>query len=98
MMGTSPSTGNFRFVDPENHHQKPMHGWGIKQRLKQLTAKYYSITRAGKKQLTREEENWKAITIAVSKVLEGHESSVVATETRHSTSGEPRVNGAGAER
>lgn len=34
-------------------------------------AKYYAITRSGRKQLAREEASWKAITVAVSKVLEG---------------------------
>jgi transcriptional regulator len=34
-------------------------------------AKYYAITRSGRKQLVREEASWKAITVAVSKVLEG---------------------------
>jgi PadR family transcriptional regulator PadR len=87
--------------------REAMHGWGIMQRLKQLTdevfqitpgslfpalqrieesgwatgnwgvseanrrARYYSITKAGRKQLTKEQDHWKAITIAVSKVLEG---------------------------
>jgi PadR family transcriptional regulator, regulatory protein PadR len=84
-----------------------MHGWGIMQRLKQLTgdvfqvtpgslfpalqrleesgwvqgewgtsennrkAKFYSITRAGRKQLVEEKQNWAAITTAVTRVLEG---------------------------
>jgi transcriptional regulator len=43
--------------------------WGTSESNRR--AKYYSITRAGRKQLTREEEHWKTITIAVSKVLEG---------------------------
>jgi len=87
--------------------REPMHGWGIMQRLRNLTedvfqvtpgslfpalqrieengwalgewgvsennrrAKYYSITKAGRKQLAREEQDWKLITTAVSKVLEG---------------------------
>ena len=34
-------------------------------------AKYYAITKSGRKQLAREEASWKAITVAVSKVLEG---------------------------
>ncbi len=34
-------------------------------------AKYYAITKSGRKQLAREEASWKAITLAVSKVLEG---------------------------
>jgi transcriptional regulator len=87
--------------------RQSMHGWGIMQRLRQLTedvfqvtpgslfpalhrleengfaagewgvsdsnrrARYYSITRAGRKQLAREEEHWKSITGAVTRVLEG---------------------------
>lgn len=86
--------------------REPMHGWGIMQRLRELTddvfqttpgslfpalqrleeygwtsgewgisennrkAKYYSITKAGRKQLLSEQEHWKSITLAVSKVLE----------------------------
>ena len=85
----------------------PLHGWGIMQRLRQLTdevfqatpgslfpalqrleesgwadgswdtsennrrAKYYAITKAGRKQLAKEEQHWKAITVAVGRVLEG---------------------------
>ena len=84
-----------------------MHGWGIMQRLKQLTsdvfqvtpgslfpalhrleesgwvqgewgtsennrkAKFYSITKAGRKQLVEEKQNWAAITTAITRVLEG---------------------------
>jgi PadR family transcriptional regulator PadR len=84
-----------------------MHGWGIMQRLKQLTnevfqvtpgslfpalqrleesgwvagewgtsennrrAKFYSITKSGRKQLVAEKENWAAITAAVARVMEG---------------------------
>lgn len=84
-----------------------MHGWGIMQRLKQLTndvfqvtpgslfpalqrleesgwiagewgvsennrkAKFYSITKAGRRQLIEEKENWNAIIAAVARVLEG---------------------------
>jgi transcriptional regulator len=87
--------------------REPMHGWGLMQRLRQLTdgvfqvtpgslfpalqrledngwavgawetsehnrrAKYYAITRAGRRQLAREEASWKAITLAVAKVLQG---------------------------
>jgi PadR family transcriptional regulator PadR len=85
----------------------PMHGYGIMQRLQDLTigvfqvtpgslfpslqrmeengwvkgtwdvsennrrAKYYAITAPGRKQLTREEQDWSAITTAVTKVLQG---------------------------
>jgi PadR family transcriptional regulator PadR len=84
-----------------------MHGWGIMQRLRQLTrdvfqvtpgalfpalqrieqngwakgewgtsennrrARFYAITRAGRRQLTREEEHWQAVTAAVARVLQG---------------------------
>jgi PadR family transcriptional regulator PadR len=34
-------------------------------------AKYYAITKAGRKQLAKEEQHWKAITVAVGRVLEG---------------------------
>jgi transcriptional regulator len=33
-------------------------------------ARYYAITRAGQKQLAREKQHWKAITMAVERVLE----------------------------
>jgi len=87
--------------------REALHGWGIMQRLRQLTddvfqvtpgslfpalqrleesgwadgswetsennrrAKYYTITKAGRRQLAKEEQHWKAITIAVERVLEG---------------------------
>jgi len=87
--------------------REPLHGWGIMQRLRQLTddvfqvtpgslfpalqrleesgwadgswdtsennrrAKYYAITKAGRRQLAKEEEHWTAITVAVARVLEG---------------------------
>ena len=34
-------------------------------------AKYYKLTRAGKKQLTREQERWNRVTMAIAHVLEG---------------------------
>ena len=34
-------------------------------------ARYYAITKAGQKQLTREKQHWKSITAAVEKVMEG---------------------------
>jgi PadR family transcriptional regulator, regulatory protein PadR len=82
-----------------------MHGWGISQRIQQLSrdvlrvnqgslypalqrlesngwvtaewgssennrrAKYYSLTRAGRKQLADETENWERIAAAVGRVL-----------------------------
>jgi PadR family transcriptional regulator, regulatory protein PadR len=87
--------------------REPLHGWGIMQRLRQLTddvfqvtpgslfpalqrleesgwadgswdasennrrAKYYAITKAGRRQLAKEEQHWQAITVAVARVLEG---------------------------
>jgi transcriptional regulator len=85
----------------------PMHGYGISQRLAELTrdgfqvnpgslfpalykleqdgklrskwgssesnrnAKYYSLTRAGRKQLERARERWERVTEMVASVLEG---------------------------
>jgi len=87
--------------------REPLHGYGISQRLSELTrdtfqvnpgslfpalykleedgklrsewrasennrnAKYYRLTRAGKKQLERERERWNRITVVISAVLEG---------------------------
>jgi len=34
-------------------------------------AKYYAITKAGRKQLERAEEHWKAVNMAIIRVLEG---------------------------
>lgn len=86
--------------------REPMHGWGITQRLRDLTddvfqvapgslfpalqrieergwasgdwrvsennrkAKYYAISRAGRKQLVAERVHWDEITLAVARVLE----------------------------
>jgi transcriptional regulator len=83
-----------------------MHGWGISQRIQQVSrdvlqvqqgslypalhrlenqgwiqsewgvsennrrAKYYSLTRAGRKQLEREEQNWRRLSEAVQLVLQ----------------------------
>jgi transcriptional regulator len=83
-----------------------MHGWGIAQRIQQISdgvlninqgslypalyrleergwiaaewgssdnnrqAKYYSLTRAGRKQLADEEENWRRLSTAITQVLE----------------------------
>lgn len=85
----------------------PLHGYGISQRLAELTddafqvnpgslfpalykleqdgklqsewgpsdnnrnAKYYSLTRAGRKQLERERERWSRVTSMIANVLEG---------------------------
>jgi PadR family transcriptional regulator PadR len=86
--------------------REPMHGWGIMQRLRDVTddvfqvtpgslfpalqrieesgwasgkwdisennrkAKYYAITRAGRRQLVVEQAHWNTITLAVARVLE----------------------------
>ena len=43
--------------------------WGLSESNRK--ARYYEITNAGRKQLAREKQNWKSITTAVDKVLEG---------------------------
>ena len=43
--------------------------WGLSENNRKV--RYYAITKAGQKQLAREKENWKSITMAVDKVLEG---------------------------
>ena len=85
---------------------EPEHGWGIAQRIQQISdgvlninqgslypalyrleeqgwiaaewgssdnnrqAKYYSLTRAGRKQLADEEENWRRLSTAITQVLQ----------------------------
>ena len=85
---------------------EPMHGWGISQRIQQISggvlcvnqgslypalyrleqqgwihaewgnsennrqAKFYKLTRAGRRQLTEETENWARLSAAVSQILE----------------------------
>ena len=85
---------------------EPMHGWGISQRIQQISqdvlcinqgslypalyrleqqgwitsewgssennrqAKFYSLTKAGRKQLVEETENWERLSAAVAKVLQ----------------------------
>ncbi len=84
---------------------EPMHGWGIAQRIQQISegvlvinqgslypavyrleqqgwvesewgnsennrqAKYYRLTRAGRKQLAEETENWERLSTAVTQIL-----------------------------
>jgi PadR family transcriptional regulator PadR len=84
---------------------EPMHGWGIAQRIQQVSesvlqvnqgslypalhrleeqrwisskwgasennrqAKYYELTRLGRKQLTQETENWERLSSAVARIL-----------------------------
>jgi PadR family transcriptional regulator PadR len=43
--------------------------WGLSESNRK--ARYYEITKAGRKQLAREKQHWKSITTAVEKVLEG---------------------------
>jgi PadR family transcriptional regulator, regulatory protein PadR len=43
--------------------------WGLSESNRK--ARYYQITSAGRKQLARERQNWKSITTAVEKILEG---------------------------
>ena len=43
--------------------------WGLSENNRKV--RYYTITKAGQKQLAREKQNWKSITMAVEKVLEG---------------------------
>ena len=85
---------------------EPMHGWGISQRIQQVSdgvlninqgslypalyrleqkgwivaewdssennrkAKYYELTKAGRKQLTEETANWERLAAAITQVLE----------------------------
>ena len=85
---------------------EPMHGWGISQRIQQISngvlsinqgslypalyrleqqgwitaewgssennrqAKFYALTRTGRKQLTEETENWERLSTAISQILE----------------------------
>jgi transcriptional regulator len=85
---------------------EPMHGWGITQRIQQISggalvvnqgslypallrleqrwwidsewgvsennrqAKYYKLTRAGRKQLTEETENWRRLSTAIEQILQ----------------------------
>ena len=43
--------------------------WGSSENNRKV--RYYTITKAGQKQLAREKQNWESITTAVAKVLEG---------------------------
>lgn len=85
---------------------QPMHGWGISQRIQQISedvlqvnqgslypalhrleeqgwikaswaasennrqAKYYELTRLGRKQLSDEKENWRRLSAAVARIVE----------------------------
>ena len=55
-------------------HRVEENGWasgkgGLSENNRKV--RYYTITKAGQKQLAREKQNWKSITTAVDKVLEG---------------------------
>ena len=43
--------------------------WGLSENNRKV--RFYTITKAGQKQLARERREWKSITTAVEKVLEG---------------------------
>src|SRR5688572_1110539 len=43
--------------------------WGLSENKRK--ARYYAITKAGRKQLASEKQNWQSIITAVGKVLEG---------------------------
>ncbi len=43
--------------------------WGLSENNRKV--RYYTITKAGQKQLAREKQNWQSIITAVEKVLEG---------------------------
>jgi len=43
--------------------------WGVSENNRK--ARFYTITRAGRRQLLKEEAHWRAITSAVTRVLEG---------------------------
>jgi PadR family transcriptional regulator len=56
-----------------------LHGYGIARRIEQISgnrrAKYYSITRAGKKQLAAEEESWRRASEIMIRFLEPSEEN-----------------------
>ncbi len=43
--------------------------WGLSENNRK--ARFYTITTAGRKQLAKEQEHWKVVTVAISRVLEG---------------------------
>ncbi len=45
----------------------PLHGYGIIQRIRQLSDEH-TLTKAGSKQLTAEEESWDRLALAIAKV------------------------------
>ena len=43
--------------------------WGVSENNRR--ARFYTITKAGRKQLAKEQDHWKIVTLAISRVLEG---------------------------
>jgi PadR family transcriptional regulator len=43
--------------------------WGLSENNRK--ARFYTITKAGRKQLAKEQDDWKTITLAIARVLEG---------------------------
>jgi PadR family transcriptional regulator, regulatory protein PadR len=43
--------------------------WGLSENNRK--ARFYTITKAGRRQLSKEQDDWKTITLAISRVLEG---------------------------
>lgn len=43
--------------------------WGLSENNRK--ARFYTITKAGRRQLAKEQDRWKAISLAITRVLEG---------------------------
>jgi PadR family transcriptional regulator len=43
--------------------------WGLSENNRK--ARFYTITKAGRRQLAKEQDHWKVITVAITRVLEG---------------------------
>ena len=43
--------------------------WGLSENNRK--ARFYTITKAGRRQLSKEQDDWKTITLAIARVLEG---------------------------
>jgi transcriptional regulator len=43
--------------------------WGVSENNRK--ARFYALTKAGRKQLAKEQDHWKIVTLAISRVLEG---------------------------
>jgi PadR family transcriptional regulator PadR len=53
----------------------PLHGYGIARRIEQISdeaykAKFYSISKAGRKQLAAETENWERVSGVIGRLLQ----------------------------